>query len=226
MKIVEPSYEILYPNLENDEIRKDICKRIEGVGRTCYKSENNITDESAERFIFDLERRKHEAVLEHACMTIKFIVDRGVSHEIVRHRIASFAQESTRYCNYSKAKFGSEITVIRPYFYNDPDRQEEYETWKTAMENAEKAYFRLLELGSKPEEARAVLPNSLKTELVVTTNMREWRHILNLRAAGTTGKPHPQMIEVMLPLLKYLRTKLPAFYSDIYVNWLAQNTVK
>lgn len=136
--------------------------------------------------------------------TIVFTCDRGVSHEFVRHRPCSFAQESTRYCNYQQDKFGNEIAVIEPLFYIEENRKKEYEIWKKDCENSEKNYFDLLALGSTPQEARSVLPTSLKTELVITATENEWQHIVNLRSKGTTGKPHPQMKEVMdiaLPLL-------------------------
>ena len=147
-------------------------------------------------------------------MRVKFIVDRGVSHELVRHRLASFTQESTRYCNYSQDKFENEITVIRPCFLKDSSSGQ-FNTWSRAMVDCENAYFMMLNQGCTPQEARSVLPNSLKTEVIMTTNLREWRHILNLRAAGTTGKPHPQMLEVMVPLLNELRLKMPALFEDI-----------
>ena len=137
----------------------------------------------------------HE-VTKHKTHTILFVCDRGVSHELVRHRPCSFAQESTRYCNYSKDKFGNEITVIKPLFFGNGEYNK-YGLWKTACENAEDYYFALLEKGATPQEARSVLPNSLKTEIVVTANEVEWQHIVNLRYHGTTGAPHPQMKEVM-----------------------------
>ena len=155
-------------------------------------------------------------MLEHAHITVIFTVDRGVSHELVRHRMASFVQESTRYCNYSQDKFDSEIAVIAPY-YLDP-RSVDYQEWKNAMQVCEKAYLKMLSIDCTPQEARAVLPNSLKTEIAVTANLREWRHILKLRAAGYTGQPHPQMAEVMIPLLKEFQEKLPAVFDDILVK--------
>ena len=132
---------------------------------------------------------------EHIPHTLKFTCDRGVSHEFVRHRPASFAQESTRYCNYNKDKFGSEITVIKPVFFDE--KSTNYQIWKEACESSEQAYMHLLHNGATAQEARSVLPNSLKTELIITANEREWKHILDLRLRGTTGKPHPQMTEVM-----------------------------
>lgn len=162
----------------------------------------------------DTVKRGHEAMLEHASMTVKFIVDRGVSHELVRHRLFSFAQESTRYCNYSKDKFGKEITVIRPIWLKDDLARD---LWETACENAQESYFKLLDQGWSPQQARTVLPNSLKTEVVVTGNMREWRHFFRLRAAGETGAPHPQMEEVAIPLFFEVRGYMPELFGDIDV---------
>lgn len=213
MKIIKADYQILSPDLDDPNCAGRIYRKIEYAGRTCYKSGDKITDESAEKFVRNIRKNNHEAMLEHESITVKFIVDRGVSHELVRHRLASFAQESTRYCNYSQDKFGSKITVIKPCFYKD--HSEEYDLWKAAVENAEYKYFQLLNAGSTPQEARSVLPNSLKTEVVMTANIREWRHFLKLRAAGVTGKPHPQMLEVAVPLLNELRLKLPALFDDI-----------
>ncbi len=212
MKIINASYEIIRPNMDGPEARNAIYQLIEQAGRTCYKSEDRITPESAAKFVSDTVKRGHEAMLEHASMTVKFIVDRGVSHELVRHRLFSFAQESTRYCNYSKDKFGKEITVIRPLWLQDDLARD---LWETACDSAEKAYFRLLDEGWSPQQARAVLPNSLKTEVVITGNMREWRHFFRLRAAGTTGTPHPQMAEVAIPLFLKVREYMPELFGDI-----------
>ena len=208
MKAIKAGFEIMDP-VEASYI----YKRIEQAGRTCYKSESAITDESSERFVRNLIKRGHEAMLEHASITVKFTVDRGVSHELVRHRLASFAQESTRYCNYSKDKFGRELTFIKPCFFEEGTAK--YSAWVDAMKLAESFYLSMIDYGATPQEARSVLPNSLKTEVVMTANIREWRHILNLRAAGVTGAPHPQMLEVMVPLLKEMKTKLPALFDDI-----------
>ena len=156
-------------------------------------------------------KRGHEAVLEHCSFTVKFICDRGVSHEIVRHRVASYCQESTRYCNYSKDGFGSEITVIKPCFLaEDSDGMKE---WKSAMRFAEDHYFSLLDFGCSPQEARSVLPNSLKTEVVMTANIREWRHFLKLRCSPAA---HPQMREVALILLEKVHALIPVCFDDIW----------
>lgn len=209
MKVIDASYEIL------SEITGDELKNIELIGRTCYKSTDKINDGSAETFVRGLIKRNHDAMLEHSSLSVKFICDRGVSHEIVRHRMASFAQESTRYCNYSNEKFGSELTFIRPYFFTGNEGEE---IWTRAMEAVEKSYFDLLAIGSKPEEARTVLPNSIKTELIMTANYREWRHFFKLRALGLTGEPHPQMKEIALPLLLEVNKKIPIIFEDLAIK--------
>ena len=157
--------------------------------------------------------RGHEAMIEHSSLSVKFTVDRGVSHELVRHRIASFAQESTRYCNYSKDKFDNGITFIKPFFFKDGT--EEYNKWINAMEDAEDYYLELIAMGKTPQEARSVLPNSTKTEITITANYREWRNFFKLRTAKAA---HPQMQEVTRPLLKELKEKLPIIFDDIEVE--------
>ena len=215
MRAIDATYQVLSPDLDDPSTASRIYRQIEMAGRTCYKSEDKITDESAEKFVRSLIKRGHEAMLEHAYISVKFICDRGVSHELVRHRLASFGQESSRYCNYSQDKFGNEITCIKPFYFDVVERWDLLNIWAEAMEEAEKKYFKLLEMGATPEEARSVLPNSLKTEVVMTANIREWRHVMKLRAAGLTGKPHPQVMEIAVPLLNELRLKLPALFDDI-----------
>jgi thymidylate synthase (FAD) len=205
MKIVTPSYEIL---LMPD--RDTLLKVIETAGRTCYKSEHRMTGDSAERFIGQAVKLGHHSIIEHAGITVRFICDRGVTHELVRHRLASFSQESTRYVNYHQDRFGREITVVRPPFW--PEDSEAYRAWAAAMERAEKAYMDLIDLGASPEQARTVLPNSLKTELVMTANLREWRHILQLRCSPAA---HPQVRELLTPLLKELARRVPVLFDDI-----------
>lgn len=205
MKIVKPSFELITP--VDGQV---IMERLEQCGRVCYKSEGKITAGSAEKFLANIVKRGHEAVLEHCSFTVKFIVDRGVSHEIVRHRVASYCQESTRYCNYSKDSFGSEITVVAPLFLEEGSAG--WNIWRRACETAEVAYFDLLDYGCTPQEARAVLPTSLKTEVVMTANIREWRHFLRLR---TSAAAHPQIREVAVPLLHELQSRLPVLFNDI-----------
>ena len=206
MKTIKAGYEILTP-IDG----KEILKSIEIAARTCYKSEDLITDESANKLVKKLIERGHEAMIEHApAISVKYTCDRGVSHELVRHRLCSWAQESSRYCNYSKDKFGNEITVIEPLFFNKNEGS--YDIWKHSCETAEKAYFELLDIGAKPEEARSVLPNSLKTEIVMTANIREWRHFFKLR---TDKAAHPQIRELARPLLKEFQARIPLLFDDI-----------
>ena len=205
MKIIKPEVEIC-----KDILGQDVLGKIEACGRVCYKSESNIKEGSAEKFVANLIERDHEAVLEHVSVTVKFIVDRGVSHEIVRHRLASYCQESTRYCNYSKNTFENEITVIKPLFLEEGT--DGFEMWKRSCEYAESTYFNLLEWGCTPQEARTVLPNSLKTEVVMTANLREWRTFFKLR---TSPAAHPQMLEVTRPLLDRFKRLIPVVFDDL-----------
>jgi thymidylate synthase (FAD) len=198
MLVINASAEII-------NIASDPLKIIEVAGRTCYKSDSG----DASKFVSS--HLNHESILEHSSVTVRFICDRGVSHEIVRHRLASYSQESTRYCNYSKNKFSNQITVIKPCFWSSDSS--EYSYWAYAVEAAEKMYLLLLEKGATPQEARSVLPNSLKTELVMTANFREWRYFFQLRALGLKGKPHPQMLEVTVPLLKQFQSTIPEVFT-------------
>lgn len=205
MRIIKPGVELITP-IDGAVI----LQRIEQCGRVCYKSESRITEDSAPKFVANIIKRGHEAVLEHCSFTVKFTCDRGVSHEIVRHRMASYCQESTRYCNYSKGDFGGEITVIEPFYLCKGTPA--YDEWELACRCAETAYFNLLNWGLSPQEARAVLPNSLKTEVVMTANIREWRHFLKLRCSKAA---HPQMREVATLLLKELQAKVRVCFDDI-----------
>ena len=217
MKIIKASAEILSPTITNRDEINDMLQRMELAGRTCYKSNDKITPASARKFVEKLVRSHHEAMLEHASMTVRFVVDRGVSHELVRHRLASFAQESTRYCNYSKDKFGNELTFIEPCFWKDKEHDLEMKAWKETMQGAEDLYMAFMEYNIPPQEARCILPNSLKTEVIMTANMREWRHFFRLRAAGVTGAPHPQMLEVAVPLYQECVKAMPELFCDIAV---------
>ena len=220
MNIIDASYRI-----EKLPSREDM-KLIEAAGRVCYKSEEKTTDTSFVEFLERIVRRGHESVLEHSMLTVRFICDRGVSHELVRHRLASFSQESTRYCNYSGA-----VTFILPlylregrdlYYNSEHDdgagslvqnlELNKFGTWCNSMQSAATAYNTMLQWGASPQEARAVLPNSTKTEVVMTANLREWRHILKLR---TSKAAHPQMRELMCPLLKELKASIPVIFDDI-----------
>ena len=223
MNIVSAGYEILTPISEGGI---EELKRIERVARTCYKSEDKITEdgESAKKMVKNLIKSDHCAMIEHSTLSVKFIVDRGIANEIVRHRIASYAQESTRYCCYTKEKFGNQLSVIdiSDGLALDPKASSSYietlgqivDTWENAMANAELAYKKMIELGASPQIARSVLPLSTKTELVMTANYREWRNFFKLR---TDVSSHPQIREVAIPLLKELQSRIPIIFDDIEV---------
>lgn len=214
-------FEILTP-ISHDGI--DELKHIERIGRVCYKSEDRITEdgESAKKFVKMLIDRGHEAMIEHSSLSVRFTVDRGVSHELVRHRVASFAQESTRYVNYSLDRYGNEINVIHIEKGITLDKKMNnmdantiaavIEEWERAMEDAEKHYMKMIELGATPQIARSVLPSSTKTELVITANYREWRAFFKLRISATA---HPQMREITIPLLEELKKRLPVIFDGI-----------
>lgn len=188
-------------SIESDINYSEILKHIERAGRTAYKSEDKITDTSAENFIRVLLKRGHESVIEHYSITVRFICDRGVTHELVRHRLCAFTQESTRYCNY----YGG-VQYIKPCDF------ELEEDDKELLDIIEKHYKKKIAAGKTPQQARYFLPNGLKTEIVVTANIREWRHILNLR---TSKGAHPQIVALMSPLLAELKEKMPVFFEDI-----------
>lgn len=203
MNIIKPSVEFFQP-----VDGQAILKHLEACGRVCYKSEDKIAEGTADKFLAAIIKRGHEAVLEHVSITCKFICDRGVSHEIVRHRVASYCQESTRYCNYGK---GDGITVIRPSFLEEGSMP--WICWEEACLEAEEEYLQMLRMGCTPQEARSVLPNSLKTEVVMTANIREWRHFLRLRCSKAA---HPQIRELALKLLLMFHETIPVLFDDIY----------
>lgn len=205
MRIIEPSW-----CFEEEINPKAIMEKIERAGRTCYKSEGRIGDGTAEKFIASIIKRGHEAVLEHASISVRIICDRGVSHEIVRHRLAAYCQESTRYCNYADGKFGRELTFIKPCYWEDGS--EMYDVWENAMQAVEQVYQFMVARKVKPEEARSILPNSLKTELVMTANIREWRHFFKLR---TSPAAHPQMREIAGMMLEGFKKELPVLFGDV-----------
>ncbi len=209
MKIIKPTF-FIEQELDEDKI----LKNIERAGRTCYKSENLIDNDSSKRFVLNIIKRGHESVIEHEKITVRIICDRGVTHEIVRHRIASYSQESTRYCNYCNDKFGKELTFIEPCFFssNSEEDVKNKKIWLDTMAMIEQNYNMLIENGAKPEEARAILPNSLKTEIVVTMNLRSWRHFLKLR---TDKSAHPQIREISNMILKEFKEKLPTIFGDL-----------
>lgn len=213
MRIVQQKYEILTEISDRGQKELDL---IEKIGRTAYKSQGNKDNPILSRsmFIKMLINRGHESVLEHSFLTVRFICDRGILAELTRHRLASFTAESTRYCNYSLDKFGSEITVIAPSYFKGEDSDDiDSIHWLTAVKCAEQAYIEAVKNGGiKPEDARGVLPTCLKTEVVISANYREWRHILKLRTAPDA---HPQMQELMRDLLSELKLRIPVIFEDI-----------
>lgn len=216
MKAIYPSYEILRPQKLDEASKLAIYKAIERAGRNCYRSEWKMTDDSAARFVKNMVRNGHHAMLEFADMTVLFTADRGITHELVRHRVASYAQESTRYCNYRKF---SEVKFICPSeIFTGEHKAELLEEWAQACTEAEQHYLKMLMLGATPEQARTVLNTSLASNIVIKANMREWRHIFELRALGISGKPHPQMREIMVPLLKEVAEFMPELFGDIWTR--------
>ncbi len=208
MKIIEPQF------IFNEDINAEVMlRRLEKAGRVCYKSEDRISENSHFSFLKSIISKGHESVLEHEKITVTIVCDRGISHEIVRHRIASYSQESTRYCNYHNDKFGNELTFIKPCFWQEDSPQ--YVIWLDMMKNVEHKYNELIKMGAQPQEARSILPNSLKTEIVVTMNIREWRHFFKLR---TSPISHPQMREITLIMLQKFKEKLPILFDDIIIS--------
>ena len=230
MKLIKPYAEILTP-IDGNEV----LKTIEKVARTCYKSEDLITDDSAKVMVSNLLKRGHEAMIEFYDITVKFVCDRGVSHELVRHRMASYAQESTRYCNYSNEKFGNELTFIIPSCSSLSEGKYGYSLFNGAMTlheynekshtnmrflmtlgHCEHNYLDLLSSGWTPQQARQVLPNALKTEVNMKCNLREWRHFFKLRCAPAA---HPQMRELTIPLLEKMHDLVPIIFDDLYEKY-------
>ena len=205
LKIVEQYHEIL-------SVPENLLQTVELAGRTCYKSESKITPDSAGKFVSMLIGRGHHAMIEFGSIIVKFVTNRGVTHELVRHRLCSFAQESTRYVNYG----GDDIEFILPDWASKPcdgeNGHDPMKIWRSSMLAAENAYKELLKKGWRPEQAREVLPNALKTEIVVQANIREWRHIFKLR---TAPQAHPQIKALMKPLLAELRARLPVVFDDL-----------
>jgi len=201
MKIVKPSVELLWitPNPE---------QQIETAGRTCYKSEDKITADSAAEFSRKLRKSGHHAMIEHAVASFKIVTDKGITHEIVRHRLASYAQESTRYCNYSGEKFGNECSFIEPPGLTTFQRS----IWIPACQYAETRYFALLNTGCSPQIARSVLPHCLKTEIVMMCNFREWRHFITLRGSKAA---HPQIRPIAMAIWWALNQFAPSIFEDI-----------
>lgn len=201
MRVIEQSWRFL-----NEPNGEEILRQIEIAGRTCYKSEDKITPESSKIFVKKLIDSGHHAMLEHGSIIVSIVTDRGVTHEIVRHRVASYAQESTRYCNYGKDKFGNEITYILPddFALEDDDFE--------LLERIQNHYMKKIKQGKSPQQARYFLPNGLKTEIVMTANPREWRHFFTLRCSNAA---HPQMKALARNMLSKFQEKIPILFDDI-----------
>lgn len=208
MQVIKQSW-----GYESEIIPDNVIKHLEMVGRNCYKSEHmnpNSDIDISKRFVKSIINKNHEGILEHFSFTIRMNVDRATQNQIVRHRLASFAIESQRYCNYSKDKFNKEITFIKPLWVEDVDIEESL--WYKGCQIAEEYYFGLLSQGAKPEQARAVLNNSVKSEILMTCNLREWRHFLKLR---TSSHAQPEVRDIARSLLNDLKLKLPTIFEDI-----------
>ena len=211
VKIINPSVEIV------SEVNPDvILKTIEKAARTCYKTENNISEDtsSAVKMITKLIDLGHTAMIEFADIHVKLITDTGVLKDLSRHRHCSFAVESTRYCNYSKGKFGTELTFIKPCHINTDS--ELYNIWFSTMQNIEESYMQMAQNGALPDQLRMILPHSLKTEINMKCNIREWRHIFKLRCSKAA---HPSVREVMLMLLNEFHSKIPVLFDDIFEEY-------
>ena len=204
ISVITPAFKI-----EDRIDGKKILKALERYGRVCYKSEERITPESVGSFLKRAIERGHFSIIEHEKVTVRVICDRGVTHEWVRHRLASYSQESTRYCNYGKLGF----QYIYPSFFEFDSL--EYREWREAIKDATLHYLNLLKLGRSPQEARGVLPNSLKTEIIVTHNLREWRHFFYLRCSA---EAHPQIREIAILLLKEFQKRIPVLFDDFKIN--------
>ena len=208
VKIVAPHVEIITP-LDGEAI----LKHLELCARNCYKSEDKITPDSARTMIKKLLELGHEAMIEHYNLTVKLTCDIGVYKDLTRHRLVSFAIESTRYCNYSKGKFGNELSVIKPCHIKE--NTPEYDLWLSTMQTIEKNYNQMAALGCRPDQLRMLLPHSTKADVIMTANLREWRHIFKLRCAPAA---HPTVQEVMDMLLVKLRNEIPVIFDDINYN--------
>ena len=203
MRLVEP-----WIKVENFDGVK-IMKTIERACRTCYRSEDKISEESYKNLLTNCLNRGHESVLEHEKITVRIYSDIGTYKDLTRHRFASFSVESTRYCSYNKDKYGNEIAVVNPVYIED---KEVFETWKKAIEDMEKAYMKMKELGASTDMCREILPHSTAAEYTMTANIREWKHILELR---TTNHVHPAIRQVLIPLLLLFKEQMPEIFGDI-----------
>ena len=203
MRIVEP-----WIKVERIDGKK-IMKRIERACRTCYRSEGKITEDSYKKLLTNCITRGHESVLEHEKVTVRIYSDVGSYKDLTRHRFASFSVESTRYCSYDKDKYGNEIAFMNPIYM---ENKEMYEIWKKTMQDIENSYIKMKALGATTDMCREILPHSTAAEYTMTANIREWKHILELR---TTNHVHPSIRQVLIPLLKYFKEEMPEIFGNI-----------
>lgn len=208
MKIVPQTVEILTP-IDGTYI----CKFIEKCARNCYKSEKSITEDSYKTMLERLIKSGHTAMLEHFNITVKLVTNVGCYKDLTRHRMASYAIESTRWCNYDKDKFGNELTFTDPIHIDH--NKEEYKIWFETMQTIENNYMKMSELGCKPDQMRMILPHSTKADVIMTANIREWRHIFGLRCKKDA---HPEVQYIMVLLLKEFKEKIPILFDDIVVD--------
>ena len=207
MKIIEP--EIIIDNFDSVQIMQNL----ERACRTCYRSEDKITDESYKTLLKNCINRGHESILEHEKITIRMVCDIGVYKDLTRHRHASFSIESTRYCNYGKDKFDNEIKFIRPC--NIDENTLPYQYWKDALITIEHNYIMMGNCGCTPDQMRMILPHSTAALVTMTANIREWKHILELRASKHT---HPSVQQLMIPLLLEFKKTMPEIFDNIEYN--------
>lgn len=204
MKIIQPVADLRFP--KSPTTAHEIIQLVEEAGRACYLSDDKITDDSWKSFIWARIDEGHDSVIEHSMMTFMFITDRGIANELVRHRIASFSQESTRYVNYKNR----DIEVVCPSGIQQGTPA--YYAWMDSISSDLTVYNRLVESGVKPQNARSVLPLCLKTKIYMTANLREWRHVFKLR---TSKAAHPDMRLLMADALAKTKDMFPVIFDDI-----------
>ena len=204
MKLVDPKVYV------EEYDGKKIMKRIERACRICYRSEEKITEDSYKNLLKNCINRGHESVLEHEKISVRLVGDIGTYKDLTRHRHASFSVESTRYCNYGNDKFDNEIKIMKPCHIEEGT--ELYEIWKNGIENMEKSYMEMAKKGAKPDQLRMLLPHSTAAEYAMTANIREWKHILNLRCSKHA---HPAIRQLLIPLLLKFKEDMPEIFDSV-----------
>jgi thymidylate synthase (FAD) len=215
MKIIDPTFEYI-----SAPTRVEAYEIIATAMRNCYRAELNAMPATDEKMVEKAMKERHLSLLEFVDVSVNITCDRGVTHELVRHRLCSFAQESTRYCNYSGEKFGRELTFVYPWWTCNAGALDtkKYAIWEDAMRTAEARYMQMLDEGGSAQEARSVLPNSLAAKIAVKANLREWIHIFRMRCDTPA---HPDMRVTMMPILISMLDLYPVVFQPVY-NWLSQ----